>query len=461
MIHMLQFAMFRFNSSRYRRLFLLCVIVLGVSVGVLSTTFFVRWQTLRTVSYDRRLLLQQGAQQLKLTLQSRRGTLTLLRDTLEKTPRLSETERQTLARSAVAHTPQLFATGLMAQGGLPQWWVPPPAGTSHESAFIREEIARRVLRQQMLYQVGMGAFALTVVTPAGRQWLVVLEPVHMPSQPSSLLVACFDLHAFLSEAFEPWVQPLHPVQLIEGQRLLFQTSHWPSGNAFVPVPVVEQTLKWYGLFWTLQMPMGVASVPIAWLNALLAIFGTLAALSLAGMLWTTERLRQLATTDELTGLANRRRFLEQWQSEFERARRYGRDLSCLMIDIVGFKRINDSLGHQTGDLLLRQVAKELRTRLRQTDLLARYGGDEFIVALPETSRQQAALVAEKLRGLLIEGPWSVRPGVGDVRLSAGLSYIRPHDTPMEIIQRADEDLYASRQPARQSPLPLDVEPVRA
>jgi diguanylate cyclase (GGDEF)-like protein len=209
---------------------------------------------------------------------------------------------------------------------------------------------------------------------------------------------------------------------------------------------------------------------LSWFNALLLTFGGLIIIAISVIIWllamrtrllqravsrrtaalrrAMERLRGLATTDELTGLSNRRAFLERWQFEYERAVRYGRPLECLVIDVDGFKSINDTAGHPMGDAVLTQVAQELQASLRQSDVLARFGGDEFIVALPETSVAQAVLVAEKLRKLHLRGPWERFPGLGPVRLSVGLSHLQPHLTAEQVIQQADADMYASRREAR-------------
>jgi len=162
------------------------------------------------------------------------------------------------------------------------------------------------------------------------------------------------------------------------------------------------------------------------------------------MVWAAERLRQLAITDELTGLYNRRFFMERWSAEVERARRYGRSLSCLILDINGFKQVNDLLGHRMGDQVLRQVAEEMRRSLRQSDLLARFGGDEFIVALPETDLDQAQAVVSKLQGIAIPGPWIDDAQIGPIRLSVGVSQMQKEERADAVIQRADLNLYESR-----------------
>jgi diguanylate cyclase (GGDEF)-like protein len=110
-----------------------------------------------------------------------------------------------------------------------------------------------------------------------------------------------------------------------------------------------------------------------------------------------QRLKELAHTDEATGLYNKRRLMEQLQAEIARCRRYGGSLSCLMLDLDFFKRVNDTLGHQAGDEVLRQIAVLLRSRLRVTDFVARYGGEEFTLLLPNTQADGAYRLAEHLR----------------------------------------------------------------
>ncbi len=99
---------------------------------------------------------------------------------------------------------------------------------------------------------------------------------------------------------------------------------------------------------------------------------------------TTKRLEEMAITDELTGLYNRRFFWEELKAEFVRTQRFRLDLSCLMIDLDFFKEINDRHGHQTGDRALKSMAQLLRENCREPDTLARFGGEEFVAILPQT-----------------------------------------------------------------------------
>lgn len=110
-----------------------------------------------------------------------------------------------------------------------------------------------------------------------------------------------------------------------------------------------------------------------------------------------ERITRLAVTDELTGLANRRRFMELLRQEVQRARRYSRPLTLLMIDLDRLKQINDTHGHAAGDAMLRGVAESIRASVRATDYAARLGGDEFAALLPETGRTEALTIAERIR----------------------------------------------------------------
>lgn len=111
-----------------------------------------------------------------------------------------------------------------------------------------------------------------------------------------------------------------------------------------------------------------------------------------------EGLLSFVNVDEVTSVFSRRYFNEQVATEVQRARRYGSPLSLLLIDLDGFKRVNDRLGHVEGDRVLRRVGRLLRDSTRQTDSVCRFGGDEFSILLPETSHSEALTTAERIRG---------------------------------------------------------------
>jgi diguanylate cyclase (GGDEF)-like protein len=158
-----------------------------------------------------------------------------------------------------------------------------------------------------------------------------------------------------------------------------------------------------------------------------------------------DRLVDLAQTDPLTGLPNRRYFIELLTREFARARRYHRPLTLLYLDLDDFKELNDRHGHLFGDEILRGASRSLKAVLRSTDLLARIGGDEFAVLLPETNLGGAQNVAKKLRRALIAFGQQVSPIVPPLTFCGGISQLREGDTSVDdVLARADSAQYLAK-----------------
>lgn len=158
-----------------------------------------------------------------------------------------------------------------------------------------------------------------------------------------------------------------------------------------------------------------------------------------------ERLTELANTDPLTNLANRRQMSEKLQQEFARSRRYNHPLSLLYLDLDGFKSINDRFGHLFGDEVLIGASKAMQGVLRATDLLVRVGGDEFAVLLPETNLEGGREVAVKLREALAAYTRSLGPTVPELSFCAGVSQLLDEDlSGDEIIARADMAQYLAK-----------------
>ena len=173
------------------------------------------------------------------------------------------------------------------------------------------------------------------------------------------------------------------------------------------------------------------------------------ALLLSRLTTQNVELERLATTDSLTGLANRRRLFDCLEQEVYRAQRYGTALSLVMFDIDHFKRINDSWGHATGDWVLRRIARETHQLLRKTDQAGRYGGEEFVVLLPETDLSEALLLAQRLSQRISDTAITPEHDAPmPVTVSVGVAALAPDETGEELIHRADQALYRAKQNGR-------------
>ncbi|HEY4276971.1 MAG TPA: diguanylate cyclase [Conexibacter sp.] len=150
------------------------------------------------------------------------------------------------------------------------------------------------------------------------------------------------------------------------------------------------------------------------------------------------QLAELATTDPLTGLANQRAFQQRLAAETERARRHGRNLGVALIDVDGFKVVNDTYGHQAGDELLRAVARRASGTVRAGELLARVGGDELALLLPEADAEEAYTAAERIRQLIAHEP--IGPS-GSITVSVGVSDLELGGDGEGMMRTADDALY--------------------
>ena len=170
------------------------------------------------------------------------------------------------------------------------------------------------------------------------------------------------------------------------------------------------------------------------------------------LLQANRKLEELATTDPLTGIANRRKMTEQIAQELERARRCHHPLSLLMIDIDHFKRINDTYGHEVGDQAIVMTANLLSTSLRAMDAVARFGGEEFVVLMPETHIAVAYLAAERLREQAAQLQLQAEGGMPvQLTISIGVAAADPlgtPDSPSSLLVRADKALYRAKKEGR-------------
>ncbi len=169
-----------------------------------------------------------------------------------------------------------------------------------------------------------------------------------------------------------------------------------------------------------------------------------------------ERLKMVGLTDVLTGVQNRRYFEHRCPVEISQARRYKHPLACIFLDIDKFKRINDSYGHQTGDEVLRGVARLIQSQLRSGDTIARYGGEEFVALLPKSELHHAHHIAERIRASVEEKPFKAHSGQAiKVTISIGLSMLPARnladDNPQcaeQLLAAADKALYQAKHKGR-------------
>ncbi len=162
-----------------------------------------------------------------------------------------------------------------------------------------------------------------------------------------------------------------------------------------------------------------------------------------------EEIYTMTVTDGLTQVPNRRYLLEYLEREFSRARRYGRNLSCLMIDIDHFKQINDAYGHLTGDYVLKELATTLRRRIRREEMFARFGGEEFCIVLPESDPESVREFASTVRRLVETHPFEFEGSKLQVTVSIGVGHLNqsmkdPHD----LLKTADDRLYEAKRHGR-------------
>ncbi|MFA5164028.1 MAG: sensor domain-containing diguanylate cyclase [Candidatus Omnitrophota bacterium] len=162
-----------------------------------------------------------------------------------------------------------------------------------------------------------------------------------------------------------------------------------------------------------------------------------------------ERVQSLAITDGLTGIYVRRHFLERYAEDFARSKRHNLKLSVLMIDLDHFKQCNDTYGHLVGDIVLKEIAKIMKDFVRQVDLIGRYGGEEFVLALPDTDRNSAIAVAERIRQEVERHKFRAYDETIAMTISAGVAtYPDNGDDVQVLIDKADQALYRAKEEGR-------------
>jgi len=157
-----------------------------------------------------------------------------------------------------------------------------------------------------------------------------------------------------------------------------------------------------------------------------------------------EKTQKQAKCDGLTGLANYNTFYEVLEKELWRARRYGGRISLIMVDIDNLKWANDIHGHQAGDTVIREISKRIKRCIRQSDTAARYGGDEFVIVLPNTALSEATVVARRMVEIVNSSQISWKQEQIGISISVGLGEYGPDASPEEITSRSDHALYMAK-----------------
>ena len=162
-----------------------------------------------------------------------------------------------------------------------------------------------------------------------------------------------------------------------------------------------------------------------------------------------DELYRQATHDPLTQIFNRRHFIDQLESEFRRAKRYGRDVSLVLFDLDHFKRVNDTHGHPAGDYVLKETARLIQRNLRGQDIFARFGGEEFSVLLPETNSESAYMLADKLRQSVQAHTYCFQGTDINVTISLGVATMgEKHGDFADLIESSDQQLYRAKESGR-------------
>jgi diguanylate cyclase (GGDEF)-like protein len=178
--------------------------------------------------------------------------------------------------------------------------------------------------------------------------------------------------------------------------------------------------------------------------ALIELFGQLVGASI-GNVKLFEKMQRQATVDGLTGLANHRTFYETLESELWRCRRYGGQISLIMIDIDNLKEINDAHGHRAGDKVIRTVSRKIQECIRHIDTAARYGGDEFAVILPNTLLVDAVTAAERIAHNVENSPIIWKKDRISSSVSIGLGQYDADADPDDVTSCSDKALYLAKQ----------------
>jgi len=317
------------------------------------------------------------------------------------------------------------------------------------------DIGADALRGSYLYRArdsGKPAATPVMRLPVGGTGINVFRPVYRDSAPTKTVAqrraaligfagGAFRVPDLANAANDALPGPV-AVALIERGKPISGRALPRDESAAAPIQIADRT-------WLLIVRD--PSRPGVGLPVMIAVFGISLAALLAALvlIWSrNERMQELArqaSQDPLTGLKNRRRFEEELRAELARSGRYGVDGALLMLDLDHFKRVNDTLGHPAGDRVLADIAAAMRARARETDVLARIGGDEFAIVLPRCDLAEAEAVAEEV-AIAIHENVKAEQDMPPITASIGIAPFGPGGdlNPESIFARADAAMYAAK-----------------
>ncbi|HWP59645.1 MAG TPA: GGDEF domain-containing protein [Candidatus Acidoferrales bacterium] len=220
---------------------------------------------------------------------------------------------------------------------------------------------------------------------------------------------------------------------------------WKDPRWSVSITALISLLYGYLLFYTVEAVTASMFLRVPFLFAMSVFYSYFVQLVVAER-HLRRKAEQEALRDPLTGLFSRREFERRLEIEFARAKRYRRRLSLLMLDIDNFKQVNDTHGHPWGDRVLARIAEDLQRQTRLSDLVCRFGGEEFVIILPETDLEDAALVANRVREAIKQRPFRTDSGPFYVTASIGVSSTTARDyaSATELLTGADKMLYVAK-----------------
>lgn len=193
------------------------------------------------------------------------------------------------------------------------------------------------------------------------------------------------------------------------------------------------------VFWGELLALSAPVILVAYITTMLA----------ADIRYAVDKIKQVSDTDDLTGLYNMRAFSNMLQRAFKQSVRYGHSMSVVMIDSDNLKQINDKHGHDAGNRLLQHLVRCVREQLRGSDVMARFGGDEFIVLLSETNSKGAQEMAERIRKAIEISRFNIRGGDTNVTVSLGVASYPDDGGNLEVIlDKADKAMYRAKQKGR-------------